>query len=171
MLDLRDLIEGLPAITPAFGSALAEAGGVCLESEGHLQGDTIVVRGDFRNEHCLAWPSLTEQAIRCWNDPEVATEHGAVGIAVLLAKKEIGFTVVERSRKGTGFDYWMGDTRDEPFQNMARLEISGIRSGDDRIIRARVQQKLKQTNASDGVLPAFVVIVEFGNPVAEVHKK
>lgn len=171
MIDLSKLGEGLPAITPAFGQVLAEAGGVCLESQGHSQGDALEVTGDRSKRYSLAWPPVTEQALRCWNDAEVATEHGAVGVAVLLAKKEIGYAVVERSRKGTGFDYWMGDDTEVPFQNKARLEISGIRSGDDRDVRARVRQKLKQTNPSDGALPAYVVVVEFGAPLAEVRQK
>lgn len=102
---------------------------------------------------------------------EVATEHGAVGIAVLLAQKEIGYTVIERSRKGTGFDYWMGEMSEHLFQNKARLEISGIRKGDDQNVRARVNQKLQQINRSDGTLPSYVIVVEFGQPLAEVQEK
>ncbi len=170
MLNLNDLGDGLPAITPAFGMVLAEAGGICLESQGHSQGDLLQVNGDCHNRYALAWPPVTEQAKRCWNDHQVATEHGAVGLAVLLVKKEIGYEVIERSRKGTGFDYWMGDDSEVPFQNKARLEISGIRCGEKRDVRARVNQKLKQTNPSDGLLPAYVVIIEFGSPLAEVRR-
>jgi hypothetical protein len=70
-----------------------------------------------------------------------------------------------------GFDYWMGDESAIPFQSKARLEISGIRRGDDSDIKARVRQKLKQTNQSDGLLPAYVIVVEFGSPLAEVRRK
>jgi hypothetical protein len=171
MLNLNELGEGLPAITPAFGKALAEAGGICLESEGHAEGKQLHVVGDSDKNYSLLWPPVTSQALRCWNDPEVATEHGAVGIAVLLAKKEIGYAVIERSRKGTGFDYWMGDDSDIPFQSKARLEISGIRRGNDSEVKTRVKQKLKQTNRSDGLLPAYVIVVEFGCPLAEVRRK
>ena len=171
MLDLNSLGNGLPAITPNFGMALAEAGGVCLESQNHARGVQLRVRGYSNRCYPLTWPPITEQALRCWNDHEVATEHGAMGIAVLLAQKEIGYTVIERSRKGTGFDYWMGDVSAYPFQNKARLEISGIREGNDQQVKARVQQKLKQTDRSDGALPAYVIVVEFGQPHAEVQEK
>ena len=171
MLDLNDLGNGFPAITPHFGRVLAEAGGVCLESQGHVQGVQLRVRGYSNRYYPLAWPPTTEQARRCWNDHEVATEHGAMGIAVLLAQKEIGYTVIKRSRKGTGFDYWMGDISAYPFQNKARLEVSGIREGNDQQVKARVQQKLKQTDISDGVLPAYVIVVEFGRPLAEMEEK
>lgn len=171
MLNLNELGDGLPAITPAFGRALAEAGGMCLESEGHIAGKQLHVMGISDKHYSLFWPPVTDQTLRCWNDPEVATEQGAVGVAVLLAKKEIGYAVIERSRKGTGFDYWMGDDSAIPFQNKARLEISGIRRGNDRDIKARVRQKLRQTDRSDGLLPAYVIVVEFGNPLAEVRRK
>lgn len=169
MLDLGDLGHGLPAITPNFGMALAEAGGVCLESQGHVQGVQLLVRGYRNKRYPLAWPPVTDQARRCWNDPEVATEHGAVGIAVLLAQKEIGYTVIERSQKGTGFDYWMGDESSFLLQKKARLEISGILRGSDRV-KTRVRQKLRQTDPSDGSKPAYVIVVEFGHPLAEVQK-
>ena len=171
MLDLNDLGNGLPAITPDFGQALAEAGGVCLESQGHGQGVRLSVRGYSSNSHPLAWPSITEQSRRCWNDPDEATEYGATGIAVLLAKKEFGYVALQRSRKGTGFDYWMGDETTRPFENKARLEISGIRQGNDTTIRARIRQKLKQTTRSGGLLPVYIIVVEFGQPLAEVRKK
>lgn len=171
MLDLNELEKGLPAITPAFGKALAEAGGVCLESQGHIQGQQLRVKGDYSNEYSLAWPEVTSQAMRCWNVPEFTTEHGAVGVAVLLAQKEIGFSVIERSRKGTGFDYWLGDDNIDPFQNKARLEISGIRTGTNRTIRTRLLQKIKQTDPSDGILPAFIIVVEFSQPIAELKEK
>ena len=171
MLDLNDLGNGLPAITKYFGMALAEAGGVCLESQGHEQSVQLRVRGYSNGSYPLAWPPITEQTRRCWNDHEVATEYGAVGIAVLLAQKEIGYTVISRSRKGTGFDYWMGDMSAYPFQNKAMLEISGIRKGEDQQVKARIQQKLKQTDRANSNLPVYVIVVEFGRPLAEVEEK
>ena len=171
MIDLNSLGKALPAITPNFGMALAEAGGVCLESQNHSRGVQLRVRGYSNRCYPLDWPPITEQTRRCWNDLEVATEHGAMGIAVLLAQKEIGYTVIERSRKGTGFDYWMGEGVDEPFQHEARLEISGIRKGSDSDVQARMRQKLGQTDRSDGHLPAYVIVVEFGRPHAEVQEK
>ena len=172
MLNLNDLGGGIfPAISASLGMALAEAGGVCLESQNHKRGVRLSVRGHSNNSYSLTWPSITGQSHRTWNDPEEATEQGAVGVSALLAKKEVGYAVLERSRKGTGFDYWIGDDTTLPFQNKARLEISGIRQGNDAVVKARVKQKMKQVGRSDGVLPAYVIVVEFGRPLAEVQKK
>jgi hypothetical protein len=172
MLNLCDLEQGLPAITPSFGQYLAQAGAVCLESQGHQQGKALLVQGDHIKQYSLKWPVVTDQMLRCLNDAEVATEHGAVGIAVVLVEKIVGFSVMERSRKGTGFDYWLGDDEDVPFQNKARLEISGIRKGDEAAIRNRVSEKMRQTDRSDeSGLPAYIVVVEFSRPVTEVRRK
>ncbi len=171
-LDLNDLRDGLPALTSSLGGAFAEAGAVCLESEGHELGVAIVVSGDFDERFQLYWPSVDDQARKCHNDPQEATERGACGIAILLIRTLTEFTVVERSFKSTGIDYWLGHEDDAlPFQNKARLEVSGIRNGASQVVERRVRQKLLQTAPSDGPLPAFIVVVEFSNPLSKVKKK
>ena len=172
VLDLNDLGSGLPAITPNFGKALAEAAGVCLESQGHSQLTLLTIRGHIVSEQQMAWPQVTAQARRTWGDSEEATEYGATGVAVLMARNELGYLVIERSSKGTGVDYWLGDDASGlSLERKARLEISGIRSGSSNDVRARVRQKLQQKLPSDGSLPVYVVVVEFGTPLAEVQKK
>ena len=52
-LDLRELAAGdIPAITAALGAALAEAGGVRLESQGHNPGVTLDRPGTPRGPLC-----------------------------------------------------------------------------------------------------------------------
>ena len=170
MLDLNELdTDNIPGISPAKGNELAEAGAVCLESQGHTRGAYLTVRNGANNSYRLDWPPVTDQARRTWNDEEEATEDGAVGIAVLLASREIGYAVVLRSRKGTGFDYWLGEG---VLDFKARMEVSGIRNGNDSQVRARVQKKLRQMNRSNALgLPAYAIVVEFGRPLAEIKKQ
>ena len=173
MLDLEVLGSGqIPSITPAVGNFLAEAAGVCLESQDHLPGVQLAVTG-YRNGHfVLSWLPVAEQALRSWGHAERATEFGAEAVAILMAKKVIGFAVIECSRKGTGFDYWLGIRTESTFQRKARLEISGIRRGDESTVRTRMKKKLKQTAQSDEIrLPAYAIVVEFGEPLAQVQKK
>jgi hypothetical protein len=49
--------------------------------------------------------------------------------------------------------------------------VSGIRQGDAAKIASRLKQKREQTAPSDGALPAYIVVVEFGTPRAQVVKK
>jgi hypothetical protein len=65
---------------------------------------------------------------------------------------------VERSAKGLGFDYWLGnegedDDSDELFARKARLEVSGIFSGSRSQVQARVRQKREQVRPSDHLAP------------------
>lgn len=175
VLNLQSLSNGLPAITPAFGTAIAEAGSVCLANESHEPGVIFEVEGDFPSLFELNWPPVTEQIRRCWNDEEYTTEQAAYGVAFLLIQQLTNFTVIERSRKGTGFDYWLGTqdvTGELPFQRMARLEVSGIRRGNRSQINIRVKQKIEQTGVSDAQgLPAYIIVVEFSRPISVVRAK
>ncbi len=175
ILNLQCLSQGLPAITPAFGATLAEAGAVCLTDETHVPGMILEVEGAFSSRFQLDWQPVTQQIRRCWNDEEYTTEQAAYGIAFLLILQLTDLTVIERSRKGTGFDYWLGIqdlTSTLPFQRMARLEVSGIRKGSRSQINARVKQKTEQTGISDAeALPAYIIVVEFSRPISVVNVK
>ncbi|HXG11135.1 MAG TPA: hypothetical protein VNK04_15350 [Gemmataceae bacterium] len=128
--------------------------------------------GAFRAEFCIEWSlDVTEAMRRYWADPEETTEQGAYGVAILLVRALTGLTVVERARKGMGFDWWLGSD-DRLFQGKARLEVSGIRAGSLRRINSRVKAKIRQTEQSDtSGLPAYIVVVEFGTPRARVVRR
>jgi hypothetical protein len=172
---LTNLTEGYPGITPAFGTGLAEAGAVCLEEQGHDNSVSFFVKGDYDETFTLVRPTATEQMRRCWNDYDVATEYGAYGIACLLILLLTDYTIIRRSRRGTGFDYWVGyiDREDENiFQDKARLEVSGMRHASDTLVRARVRKKKTQTGKSDAAyLPAYVIVIEFSRPTGEVVRR
>jgi hypothetical protein len=84
-----------------------------------------------------------------------------------------GKVVVERYKKGTGFDYWLGDTDDDslPFANSARLEVSGILTGTMSQIASRIRQKKEQITPTDHLALGFVAVIEFGTPIAHVESK
>ncbi len=167
-LELSELTTAYhPGITSAFGSVLAEAAAVCLESQEHSCGVSLLLEGEFSAQHPLRWEKVTEQMRLCYADTDEATEHGAYGIAILVIDRHVGLRVVQRSRKGTGFDFWLGtEERVGPYlQNKARLEVSGIRIGDESKERRRVKVKVKQTTVSDAMaLPAFILVTEFSTP-------
>ena len=198
MLDLNDLgQENHPGISAAKGAELAEACAVCLEDQGHHQDVELAVQGTFNRMYRLAWEPVTPQVQRTWDDDQEATEDGAACIAAFLADREIGQTVILRTRKSTaqqptGFDYWLGDDNiaemsaaermvteslanllaDDNLVARTRLEVSGIRNGNNATIVQRVQRKLRQMNRSDALgLPAYAIVIEFGRPVAEVRQK
>ena len=172
-LILTDLRSGAPGITSAFGEGLAEAASVCLEARKHSSPTSMQISGEIGGHAILKWQTASDQIRRCWNDDEEATEHGAYGIATLLVPRIWDLQVVERSKKGTGFDYWLGSSTESEslFQNKARLEVSGIRTGTEAMVANRVRKKLKQTERSDANLSAVVIVVEFSEPQSRVAKR
>jgi hypothetical protein len=75
------------------------------------------------------------------------------------------------SRKGTGFDCWLG-TEHNLFQGKARREVWGILRGTRRRRSSRIKARMGQTRQSDDLaLMACVVVVEFGTPRAKVVQR
>ena len=166
-------LNDLPQDHPGIGNALAQAGAICLESQHHTPGVLLSVRGSgiTANGYHLDWTPGDARDNAMWQYNR-ATEMGAEAVAILLVKSATPYQDVQASTLGTGIDYWLGDGSDMLFQRKARLEISGIRNGSDADIARRSAAKLRQTRQSDDTqIPAYVVVVEFGRPLAEVHQR
>jgi hypothetical protein len=173
ILNIEELEKGLPAVSPAMGAAHVEACIVCLSTEQHISGVELSVEGNLSEVYQIRWnKGVTEQMRATWNDPQDATEYAACGLAFLLVLKRTDYTVILRSRKGTGYDYRLGLKDAElPFQNTARLEVSGIqRMCTLTDINTRVKKKLEQTKRSDDLDhgAVYVIVVEFSEPTSRV---
>ncbi len=145
-----------------------EACKVCLEQQHHRSGVELGVEGVAEQSFQLVWQTpITEEIRRSWEDAEEATEEGACALAFWVVLEMHDLTVIRRSRKSTGFDYWLARRDEQLFQDAARLEISGIRQGTNAAIKNRVRERGRQTQQSDKALshlPAYVVVVEFSQP-------
>src|SRR5437660_157432 len=126
VLHLPSLRVGTPGITRDYGGCLCEAASVCLEDRAHVSGVSMAVSGALSQSCSITWVPTNEQIRKCYADLQFATELGAYGIAVLLIETLTELTVAERSRKGTGFDYWLAPqgTSTPPFQRKTRLAAS-----------------------------------------------
>ena len=175
-IDLAQIFEGLPGLTKRRGEAHCEAALVCLEEQGHQSGVQCNLNSLNKNLSIfeLMWTAgITEQTRNSWSDPIEVTEWGAVGIAILVVLGFTEYTVIRRSKRGTGFDYWLGykkdvsDLGENVLKDEACLEVSGILSEQKASkIRQRVRDKIRQTEKSDDLeMPAYIVVVEFSRPV------
>lgn len=169
---LTELAAGMHGLTAAAGKTLAEAAAVCLEDRNHPSGVRLPRIGLMREDLHVEWAPVTDQSRRCYADMQEATELGACGLAILVVREATGLVVVERSKKGNGFDYWLGEEEynELPFTG-ARLEISGLLSGTKTQIDSRIRQKKAQMKPTDHLAPGFVAVVEFGTPLACVESK
>jgi hypothetical protein len=171
-LTLEDLSVNFPHIPPECGTVLVQSAVLCLEGQGHKSGALLTVRGSFNTAFRLLWSmDVTEAMRRYWNDPDETAEQGAYGLALLMLRSLTRLTVLERSRKGTGFDWWLA-SEDNLFQAAARLEVSGIMRGSARRVNGRLKERMAQTERSDpSRLTAYVAVVEFGGPMAKVVRR
>lgn len=169
MLDLNDL----PQEYRVTGGALALAGAICLESQNHTPGVALAVRGDadVARSYRLNWTPTANGDSALWQANQT-TEWGAAAVAILLVNQATPYRVVEAAIVGTGIDFWLSEDADLTFQRKARLEVSGIRNGNDAAVTRRVSEKLTQTTQSDhSQTTAYVIVVEFSRPVAEIRTR
>lgn len=170
-LDLRNLDVGMPGITPALAQSMHEAAAVCLDHNSHVPGALLTINGAIQRTDALDWTPPNTQTINSWADMQEATEKGACGIAALLVRDLTSLTVVERARKKTGFDYWLGPkaVTTPLFQQKKRLEVSGILAAAGNSVNQRLNIKVNQVNAVPSPLDALIVIVDFRTPLGHIH--
>ena len=173
-IDLLEMRKGFPGIDKAYANHCYVACMVCLHRNNHTDGVILDLKGDTQASIVLKWEDyFDEQIDKARKDQEDETELGAVCISAMLVKECTEYTIIERARKNGGFDYWLGYENEIPFQNSARLEISGIfKETEQNSVDKRLRIKNKQTGQSDkSRLPAYISIVEFSNPRAIFSKK
>ena len=173
-LSLDRLKDGSIGMSPVYGAFLAEAASHCLKTNQHPDPVALYVTGDDCFVAHLGWCRSAVPDDATWTDLQEATEYGAYGIAIIVALPVTNTSRVERSAKGPGIDYWVGDSGDRTgiFQRSARLEVSGILKGDKTKIATRLKEKISQTNRSaNSGLSAYVAIVEFSSPEARLVTK
>jgi hypothetical protein len=177
-LRLETLESGIPTLTSRRAGAHMEACIWCLLECGHKNG----VRLKFsEKDKCpsfyrISWPESAvniEKIQRAYTKDD-GPEDGAVAIALLLIRERTHYTAVKRATARTGIDYWLGYKTTQTNQIFsskdARLEISGIlKESRTNTPQYRIVQKLKQTKQSDYTSsPAYVIVVEFSQPMAEM---
>jgi len=98
-----------------------------------------------------------------------AAEYLGVSVSTL---GRLTTVAVRRSVKGTGFDYWLGpQSPATPFEDAARLEVSGTLDGTRSEVDARTRDKSRQVQRSAHLgLPAVIAIIDFRQPEARLDR-
>lgn len=171
---IRPINLRTPAITGSYATMLGEAAAVWFEENSHASGVALNLAGVSTQTFAIQWQKLEAAHKSTYADLQEATEFGAYGIALVVIREVTGKTAIERSAKGGGFDWWIGDSEDPsglPFHGKARLEVSGILRDRGGALETRLQVKRLQTDSSDSLGPAIIAIIEFGQPKAHIEVK
>jgi len=169
---LNDICFSTPHLSNNLLKSYAEAGSICFESQGHNGSVLMSIQGDYNDKLIITWDTINDRIRRTYNDFQEAVEWGATAVSFLLVKKYTKNTVIERSFKSTGFDYWLGSNDDILFQRKSRLEISGIlKETSTNSVKTRIKIKLSQIDRSNMNLPGLVIVVEFSKPLSEMRNK
>lgn len=151
-----------PALGPKRAPGFVEAAALCLTEARHRPGVTIPFKHPRETIAVRVSWTLRGGAQRSWDQTE-ATEQGAVLVGLALIRETLRLEATLRGRIGSGFDYWLSDDTDEL---RAVVEISGIRTGSDAQLKARLKTKTEQIRDAHGSLSAHALVVEFGQPRA-----
>lgn len=168
-LDLTSIKNGLPGMHKDLCSHYYSACMTTLHRSGHKDGVYMHVEGDKQCDIPVHWEDYFDECIdRSWKEINYCTDHAAVCISCVLAISETDYTIIERSCKAEGVDYWLGHKDDQLFSRAARLEISGIlKESQYNTAEIRLKTKYKQTEQSDSsCLPVYISIIEFSKPRA-----
>lgn len=159
-------------ILPNMYLYYAEAAAICFE-ENNFKGTVSLKIEQSETEIAVFhfnWSGVNQQIKDMHNDLIYETEYGAYCIAFLIIHHLTGYKVIRRSKRKTGFDYWLGEKdTDYPFTDAARLEISGILKGKSTDISQRIKVKREQIKQSDSQkLPAYIIVTEFSKPISKL---
>lgn len=175
-IDLDQVAPSLGSLTEEWGAAICQAAAHCMTEKTHNSGVELHSSGMGLPNFEVSWAPFRD-AVRVkatWFDSQVAVEHGAYAIALATIDIQYGLKVVQRSAKGTGFDFWVRDPSKAGLmmQGAERVEVSGILNGTKSQVTGRLNEKIKQMDQSAFMgLPGHAVVVEFGAPQISAVKK
>lgn len=175
-IDLDQVPSSLGLLTKEWGEAICQAAAHCMTENAHASGVELRSDGMGLPNFKILWAPFKDatKVKATWFDAQVAVEHGAYAIALAAIDIQYGLKVVQRSAKGTGFDFWVKDPAKTGFlmQGAERVEISGILSGTKSDVSGRLTEKIRQMDQSASMkLPGHAVVVEFGAPQVKAAKK
>ena len=173
VIDLDKLQEAVPEMTESLVGYIYDAAVYCLHHGSHLSGVGCEVR-DYESkvmDATMVWTKQYSGRIeRTYGETDYAVEFAGEAVACLMVRELTDYTVIERSQRHDGVDFWLAERRDEDkfrFHREARMESKGIteaRYPSD--IKTKVDGAITQTKRSDHtLLPAYIIVTEFSGPV------
>lgn len=154
-------------LTPSVAASYYEAMKVTLDRHHVPAVKLILLDNGSQTFESLSWPPTSARERAAWNNVDDATRDGAYCLALTSVEILRGLVAVRRAETRTGADYYVAprDADVADFENLVRVEVSGINSGTKAMADYRLSQKLSQAGRGDSNLPAIAVVVEFSAPL------
>ena len=172
-LDFDRLHEAIPEMTESLVGYMYDAAVFCFHRHRHNSGIRCEVRSldETLDIVSLIWTrQFTKKIANTFGDTGYAVEFAAEGIACLTIRAYTEYTVIERSQRGDGVDFWLAKRHADDnysLQRSARMECKGIFSARyPSDIMARIDEAIEQSARSDSTdARAYIIAAEFGQPV------
>lgn len=161
-LPLENLSDRHVGLTPEVAASYLQAACVCLDRHHQSPTEFSITSDSHQIVTQVEWNPTDERIRLSWANSDDATRDGAYAMALASVELSKGFLAVARAETRTGADYYlapMGSEADD-LENWYRLEVSGT-DLDEQQVRARLNQKLKQTREGKSNLPAFATVIGF----------
>jgi hypothetical protein len=161
-LQLHDLAERHPGVSPGISASYSEAATVCLHRH-HSPPVDLRLERTTPIAAAATWSEPDDLLRRAWANEVDATEAGAYCVALAALEVTDGLVAVARAETRTGADYYLGPAGQDAsdLESTRRLEVSGIDVGGDSSVKTRLRQKMEQAAAGRSSLPAIATVVGF----------
>jgi hypothetical protein len=157
-------------ITPIAGGYEAAAS-VCL-SRHHVAPITVTLSDNGLNSVAeLTWTAPDSRTLAALANTTDTTEAGAYACVIVGVEHLRSLFAVRRAEVGSGADYYIGPpgSGQDDIEDCFRLEISGVDSGDSRVVAQRLLEKIRQAQRGNSNLPALAGVMGFSAKLLMVH--
>lgn len=166
-------LPDLPAeveLSRQFSETLALAASIMLEhAHGVGERDVAIIHGDDSSlEAEIHRVPVDDRARASYADLQEATEEGAEGVALIVARRILNRIVFQRLPKGTGADYLMRDPEAKHGDAYERLECSGIAGGQESAT-SRLRSKVDQLARFPSHPSGRAVVTHFRKAPVEIR--
>jgi len=166
------LHERHPGLTASLGGTFTEAASVCLDRHHSSPVEMAIVGSTGSAKHAVEFRKPDQRVLNAWANEIDTTEAGAYGICLAAVEVHEGLVAVRRAETLTGADWYVAPLGDEAedLESCFRLEVSGVDSGGQAVVDARLKQKIDQTRRGASNLPAIASVVGFKELAVAIHK-
>lgn len=169
---LESLHERHTGLTVSLSGTFCEAASVCLNRHHESPINMEIESNGVTNTHVVEFPKPDARMLNAWANDIDTTEDGAYGVSLAAVEVEEKLIAVRRAETLTGADWYVAPIGTDPddLENCFRLEVSGVDSGGQSVVNARLQQKIIQTRRGASNLPAIASVVGFKEKTVAIQK-